>query len=249
MRSRRGVTLVEIAIVVALIGVMAAIGAGMLGETVPAWRTRRAATEFYTTVNAARTMAISDGVEYRIWFEATDPDPSTSATNAGTYWVQKGDAATESSSWDTLPVEMDGANALDGEGYVNLADGEQDSNPSVSIRAFDPELVGPSHGGSDNAIHFGPSGMLLNDADDFTCDVTGDGNADGFICVAFVNKDKAEKGADDVWTVSISRAGFARMFHSDADSIGYSVGTSSTSQPSSSSSGYGGGSGGSEDPT
>ncbi len=240
MRSRRGVTLVEIAIVVALIGVMAAIGAGMLGETIPQWRTRRAATEFYTYANAARSMAISDGVEYRIWSEATDADPSTSSTNVGTYWVQKGDAAAESTDWDTLPVEMDGGNVLDGEGYVNIADGEEDSNPSVSIQAFDPELVGPSHGGSANAIHFGPTGMLLNEADDFACDVTGDGDADGFVCVVFVNKDKAEKGVTDTWTVSISRAGFTRMFHSDSDAVGYAVGTSATSVPTSSSAGYGG---------
>ncbi len=233
MRSRRGVTLIEIAIVVAIVGILAATGAGLLTDTIPSWRTRRAANEFLAQVNAARTMAIADGTEYRIWIETTEADPSAGTSAAGTYWVQKGNAATESSSWDTLPVEMDGANAIQGEGYVNIAEDEEDELPGVTIQTIDPALSGPAHGGSPDAIHFGPSGMLLNDGDDFGCDITGD----GYICVRFVNKEKAEAGESDEWVVAISRAGMARMFHND-DAVGYSVGSGNTTANVSAGAGY-----------
>lgn len=237
MRSRQGVTLIEIAIVVAIVGLLAAVGAGLLTDTIPSWRTRRAANEFFAQVNAARTMAISDGTEYRIWFEATEADPSTSTSAAGTYWVQKGDAATESTSWDTLPVELDGGNSIQGEGYVNIAADEEDELPGVTIQAIDPSLFGPAHGGSPDAIHFGPSGMLLNDGGDFGCDINGDGGGDGFICVRFVNKEKAQAGDSDVWVVSISRAGMARMFHGTTGE-GHAVGSGSTTSSASSGVGY-----------
>ncbi|MBM4368129.1 MAG: prepilin-type N-terminal cleavage/methylation domain-containing protein [Deltaproteobacteria bacterium] len=239
MRSRRGVTLIEIAIVTAIIGILAGIGAGLLTETIPSWRTRRAANEFLAQANAARAMAISDGAEYRIWFETTDADPSASGAGEGTYWVQKGNAAKESSSWDTLPVEMDGANSIQGEGYVNIADGEEDELPGVTIQSIDPALAGPAHGGSPDAIHFGPAGLVLNDGGDFGCDITGDGGSDGFICVRFVNKEKAQAGDSDVWVVSISRAGMARIFHGETG-VGYAAGSDNTTANVSTGTGYAG---------
>ena len=42
-RKRAGVTLVEIAFVVAIIGILAGIGAFLMRDTIPAWRTRKAA--------------------------------------------------------------------------------------------------------------------------------------------------------------------------------------------------------------
>ncbi len=239
MRSRRGVTLMEIALVVAMIGILASIGASMLTKQIPTWRTRRAAKEFLAHVNAARAMAIADGVEYRILIEATEDDPTDSTDAAGAYRVQQGNAASESTEWDTLPVEVGSGDDIGGEGYVNIATGMEDSLPGVTIKTLDPPLFGPSHGGSADAIHFGPSGMVLNDGDDF-----GD---DGFIYVRFVNKKQALEGVDEVLVVSIARGGLARMVGGD-NTIGYSAGSGSTTANAGSGSGYSGGSSGSETP-
>jgi len=240
MGNRRGVSLIEIAIVVAIVGILAAIGAGLLSETIPSWRTRRAANEFLARVNAARAMAIADGTEYRIWFDVTDADPSSSGEAVGTYWIQKGNEGAESTSWDTLPVEMDGANTIAGEGYVNIAEGEEDELPGVTIQDIDPALRGPAHGGSPGAIHFGPAGLVLNDGDDFGCDITGDGGSDGFICVRFVDKEKAQAGhSDQQWVVSISRAGMGRIFHGETG-VGYAAGSDKTTANVSTGTGYAG---------
>lgn len=235
-RSRRGVTLIEIAIVIAIIGVLAGIGAGLLTDMIPTWRTRQAALEFQTAVNQARTLAVADATQYRILFTATDGDVSDGGANEGEYWVQKGDASSDSTEWDTLPVEMTELKVLEGEGYVNIAEGEEDSLPQVSIRNFDPELLGD--GATANAIFFGPRGDIENAPDDFACDITGDGKSDGFVCVTFVNKRKAASGADDSWTVIISRAGMSRLQHSDAGTVGYSAGTGSTTTNDGAGTGY-----------
>ncbi len=238
MRKRRGVTLVEIAIVIAIIGILAAIGAGMLTETMPKWRTRRAALDFVAQVNQARAMAISDSVQYRIHVITTDSDP-TSGDNEGEYSVEKGDLAAASTAWDVLPVDMSGVDTLTGEGYVNIQKDQEDSLPWVSIESPDAALAGAD--GWADSIVFNPRGQIDNPATDFTCDINGSG-ATGFICVTFVNTKAAATGTEDRWVVAISRAGMARMFHGEDAAVGSSSGSSITSTPGATSSGYAGGS-------
>jgi len=240
MRARRGVTLVEIAIVVALIGILAAIGAGMMTELMPSWRTRRAAREFAAQASQARSMAIADNVQYRIWLEETDPDPTTSATNHGIYWVQKGDLAAHSTAWNTLPVEMTGVDDLQGEGYVNIQKDAEDSLPWVSIEAL-PDTLAGTDSWTDSII-FNPRGMLDNPASDYDCDINGDSSADGYICVTFVNQKAALSGKTDEWIVAISRAGAVRLQHGTDDAVGYPAGAQITSQGGSGGDGYAGGS-------
>jgi prepilin-type N-terminal cleavage/methylation domain-containing protein len=238
MRARRGVTLIEIAIVVALIGVLAAIGAGMMNELIPSWRTRRAAREFAAQASQARAMAVSDSAQYRIYIQETDPDPGTGTTNFGMYWVQKGNEASHSTAWDTLPVDMSGTDALWGEGYVNIQDGDEDSLPGVSIKQLPTTLAGED--AWTDSIIFNPRGQLDNPATDFTCDINGDGSGDGYLCVTFVNKKAAAQGKVDEWLVLISRAGSVRLQHGEEAAVGYTSGSAITSQGGSGSTGYAG---------
>jgi prepilin-type N-terminal cleavage/methylation domain-containing protein len=247
MRTRRGVTLVEIAIVVAIIGILAAVGAGMMSDLMPSWRTRRAAREFAAQASQARAMAMSDSVQYRVYIEETDPDPATSSTNHGIYWVQRGDLPSHTTEWDTLPVEMTGSDDLQGEGYVNIQKDAEDSLPWVSIEAL-PDVLAGEDSWTDSII-FNPRGMLDNPATDFTCDINGDGSSDGYICVTFVNQKAALSGREDEWTVLISRAGSVRLQHGQDAAVGYTSGSQVTSQGGSSGDGYAGGSSGSSDPS
>lgn len=214
--------------VVAIIGVLAGIGAGLLNDMIPAWRTRQAAQEFQGAVSQARSLAIADGAEYRILFMDWEDDPAVEGTNIGEYVVQK--KGSGSDGWvlpDTLPVELTDVKELDGEGYVNIGDGQEDSLPQVSLAKVD--LAGDGDPYNVNAIVFSPAGTVENAPDDFACDITGDTFSDGFICIKFVNKRKAVKGADDSWSVIVSRAGMARLHHSDAGTVGHAVGTAANS--------------------
>ena len=236
LASRRGVTLVEIAMVIAIIGVLAGTGSALLSDMIPTWRARQGAIEFQAAVNQARTLAIADSTQYRIVFVAMDESVGTAGANVGEYRVQKGNASSGSTEWDTLPVEMTDTKVLSGEGYVNIADGQEDSLPQVSIKAFATDLLGD--GATANAIFFSPRGTVENPSDDFACDVTGDNKADGFICVPFVNKRKAVQGADDSWSIIISRAGMARIQHSDAGIVGHAVGMEATTTATGDVTGY-----------
>ena len=241
MRSRRGVTLVEIAIVVAIIGVLAALGAGMVNKLIPSWRTRRAALDFSAAANQARAMAIADNVQYRLYVSGADSDPGSGELNYGEYWVQRGDAASNTSAWDTLPVEMSGTDSLQGEGYVNIQKDAEDSLPGVSLKEFATPLTGVD--AWTNSIVFNPRGQLDNPSDDFGCDINADGGADGYICVSFVNKKSAAEGVTDEWHVLISRAGMVRLQHGDEEenAVGYPAGYSLTSSPGAGATGYQGG--------
>lgn len=241
MRSRRGVTLIEIAIVVAIIGVLASIGAGMLTKIIPSWRTRRAAMDFATAVSEARAMAIADNKQYRVHVTTGDPDTTSGTDNYGEYWVQRGDAASDTTAWDTLPVDMSGSDDVFEQGYVNIQKDQEDSLPGVSLREFTTPLTGVD-GWSDSLV-FGPRGLLDNPPDDFGCDINSDGSSDGYICVTFVNKKAAVEGQTDEWNVLISRAGMVRLQHGESgdDAVGYPAGSSITSTPGSTPTGYQGG--------
>lgn len=240
MHGRRGVTLVEIAIVVAIIGVLAAIGAAMLNDLIPSWRTRRAALDFAAAAEQARAMAIADNVQYRVYFTESDSDPATGTLNYGEYYVQRGDEPSHTTAWDTLPVDMSGTDNMQEEGHVNIQKDAEDSLPGVSLETPSAALAGVDTWS--NSLVYNPRGQLDNPANDFSCDANNDGSNDGYVCVTFVNKKALLAGRTDKWTVLISRAGMTRLQHND-ETVGYTAGAAITTSPGSTSSGYAGGSG------
>lgn len=217
-RGLRGVTLLEIAIVVAIIGIMAALGGTLLTELLPSWRTRRAAQEFATALNQCRQMAIAQGVEYRVRLGAADAGLDSPGDNVGTYFIERGDAGAGSTTWDTLPWDMDGSGAQTGEGTVDISKGGEDELPGVSIAQWDA-IAGVS-GGDD--IVCSPRGWLENPVSDF------DGT--GYIGITFVNKVARAKGRTDQWTVRVSRGGMVRMEPNGTALVASTSGTPDASQ-------------------
>jgi prepilin-type N-terminal cleavage/methylation domain-containing protein len=225
-RGRRGVSLLEIAIVVAIVGILAAVAGTMLTDTIPSWRTRRAAKEFASTLNKCRQLAISQGVEYRVRMAAYDTGLDASSVSTGAYFVERGNLAADSTEWDILPWDMDGSGTQTGEGTVVITEGGEDALRGVSIKQWDT-IAGVD--GDD--IVFGPRGSLLNPAGDLT--------DDGYLDIIFVNKVARLRGGTDEWTVMVSRGGLVRLESNRQPAVGAAGGTPSASTwTSSSGSGY-----------
>ena len=71
-KRRQGVSLVEIALVIAIFGIMSAMAAQSMAGMVPSYRTKQAAREFYVNVQKARDLAIAEGREYRVRVACSD---------------------------------------------------------------------------------------------------------------------------------------------------------------------------------
>lgn len=245
--SRAGFSLVEMAITVAIIGILSVLGVALMEDTVPGWRTRRAAIQFAEHVNTARMMAIAESVQMRIVLDAydTDMDAYGGLNSVGAYRIQKGDESVGSSAWDTLPADMDGSDSLTWEGTVNFSEGEESSLTGVSIDNWGT-ISGVA--GESNTLTFSPRGWMQNPATDFACDTDDDGEGDGYICIDFVNKKARAHGRTEVWRVMISRGGIARLRSPEGTAVGAPAGTDATTTVGGSPTGYDGASGGSSDP-
>jgi Tfp pilus assembly protein FimT len=218
------VTLVEVAIVVAIIGILAALGGSMLTDLLPSWRARRAAKEFAARVTMCRNLAVAQDVECRIRLTAYDPDLSDNLT-IGQYFVELGNASRGSTSWDILPFEDPGATSdlQTGDGTVDIGVGGQDELGGVSIDNWGT-ITG-------NALVFNPRGLLRNGVGDFA--------DDGYVAVKFANTRARRKGNVDDWKVRVSRGGLVRIEPSRTLSVGGTAGTATASTAAASSgSGY-----------
>ncbi|MDP2317671.1 MAG: GspH/FimT family pseudopilin [Pseudomonadota bacterium] len=217
-RQRRGgVTLVEIAIVIAIIGILAAVAGTLLNDTLPSWRTRRASRELSAALNQCRQLAIAQGVEYRVRMADSDPDLNGSSESVGSYFIERGNAATGSTAWDILPWDMDGSGTETGEGTVVLTEGGEDAQRGVSIAPWNP-----ISGVDGDDIVFSPRGWLVNPVSDF--------NADGYVEITFVNKRARANGQTDDWTVMVSRGGLVRLESNRQTPVGAPSGTPSASE-------------------
>ncbi|MFZ5478667.1 MAG: pilus assembly FimT family protein [Myxococcota bacterium] len=226
LSGRRGLSLLEMAITVAIIGILATMATGLMTQALPSWRTRQAARQFAADLASARARAISENVEYRIRLTAFDSDLAGTSPSVGTYYVERGNRDAGSTTWDILPVDLDGSGTLTGEGTVDISEGGQDELVDVSIEDWTT---------SDGTIVFSPRGWIENDATDF--------DSRGYIEVTFVNKAARRRGEIDEWTVVVARGGLVRLEPTAGTPVGNTFGTVVESWASGGA-GYTGGSGG-----
>lgn len=220
--SRSGFSLIEMAVVVAIFGILAALSASMLTSFIPTWRTRKAALEFASDLNHMRMAAIKDNIQYRVKVETWDSDlANADADNVGSWLLQAGNLASSSTSWDTLPVDMNGRSS-DGDGTVVITRDGANELPWVSI--VEPDV---------KTVIFSPRGWVDNPAADFSLSTT------GYLTFTFSNKRVAVEGATEEWYVLVSRGGVVRVTASknDWDPSG-AIGTDGTGEPSGSGTGY-----------
>lgn len=207
--QRRGFTMIEMAITLAIIGILTGIGIWMSSNMLPTWRTKAAAQQFAAQVQQCRMLAVRANAECRILLVDYDTDISDpDADNVGEYWVALGNRSNNSTAWDILPVdsETDGSDDDTSQGKINLAKGYPDYKRYVSIDDWGDGYIGGPNFGNDNALVFGPRGFLTNPVTDFT--------GEGYIEVTFVNKYARGEGLAEDFTVKVSRSGMARIDNS-----------------------------------
>jgi len=212
--GQQGFTILELVIVVAIIGILAAIGYSVSSNLLPRYRTQQAANRFADDVNNLRASAIADNREYRI--ELIDYDEAAgvgTGDNVGEWWLEAGDRSSGSNSWEILPVDADDDEADDftNEGMVIISKGGAQELPDVSLAAW-PSLAGPTYAGDScaDSIVFSPRGWVVNPNSDF--------GASGYITLTFVNKAALRRGVTENFSVNISRSGMARV---DINSVRY----------------------------
>lgn len=88
--NRKGVTLIELIVVMVIIAIGALLLAPNIGAWLPNYRLRSATRDIVSTLRTANMKAVSTNLEYRVQFNASPP---------GTYWIERGDQSSNSSNW------------------------------------------------------------------------------------------------------------------------------------------------------
>ena len=221
---RRGFTIAEVAVVLAIMVVVLAIGWGSMRDSFPRYRLIHTAKALQTDLMHMRNLAIETNRQARLHLSGPGGDCATDSSLWGGGWeLALGDSSRSSSSWDVLPVDAeDGSDDLAGEGTIDFGAGGDGSGREVCMSEWG-SISGPGTNNED-AIVFDPRGWVANPGSDFA--------ATGYIEITLVDQAGARKGVEDEIVVRISRAGLIRLESSlspDGPASTASVGTGEAS--------------------
>ncbi len=202
-RSRAGFTMLEFAIVFALVGILVAIGYGSIRNLLPRYRMIQVSKQLKNDLAGLRILAIEQNREARLKLDESDSawqDPSS--PQAGRWLLQAGNRHLNSRSWDTLPLDgEDGVDTHQSVGTVDLSKGGNRESHGISLVPWGA-FKGPGLNNV-NAIVFSPKGWVTNPPGDFS--------TDGYLELTLVNKLAQIEGIDDTVTLHIARSGMVRM--------------------------------------
>ena len=202
-RTNRGVTLIEVMIVVAIIGILSGIAAWTAHRLFPKYRSKAAAMEFAKYVDMCRMYAIRTNRECRVAILDSDSSPASLGSNTGKYSIALGDASINSTTWDLLPEDTfsDASDDQQHHGIIDLSTGQHIQH-DVSIVYTTGDIGGPRTGLTDSIV-FSPKGYILNPSTDF--------NSEGYIEISFASKVALNEGVNDVYVVMITKFGMTRL--------------------------------------
>jgi prepilin-type N-terminal cleavage/methylation domain-containing protein len=87
--NKRGVTLIELVVVMVIIAIGAVLLVPNIGVWLPNYRLRSATRDIVSTMRTAQMKAVSTNFEYRAYFNAGE----------GRYWIERGNQNTGSTNW------------------------------------------------------------------------------------------------------------------------------------------------------
>lgn len=191
--NRRAHSLVELAIAVAVVAVLAGIGWGVFQDRFTTYRMLDVARMLQSDLATLRSLAIDTNREARVHFVEADTAMDPDDAQHGAWELQMGNRSSGSTEWDTLPIDVGGV--------VDSSEGERSLEPDGRNEA---RFVSLATWGTleDDAIRFTPRGWLGNGAGDYV---------DGEIVLKVVNKRALGKGATEEVTLRVARSGLVRM--------------------------------------
>ncbi len=207
---RAGFTLIELAVVLAILVVVAAVGWGTMRSHLPRFRLVRAGKALKGDLMYLRNYAISSSRETRLRFVSTGGDCAGDFDAWGGAWaLEVGNRSSASTAWEFLPQDAveDGTDDDQSEGTVDLGSGPTASR-NVCLVGWS-EIGGPGSGNAD-AVVFSPRGRLTNPGSDFS-------EGSGWIVVDLVNQSAARQGLDDSLQVMVNRVGNVNLVSSLSD--------------------------------
>jgi len=199
---RRGFTLLELLVVLAIVLIAALIGAGTVQPYLPRFRMVSTAKSLRADIRMLQTLALQTGRQTRMRLVSPAGDCSNPDEWGGGWVLELGDRSVNSTSWDILPPDAlkDGSDDDQSEGTVDLGPDGANAARGICMKSWDT-LEGPGAGNSDSLV-FSPRGSLANPVTDFP---------DGYIRLTFSNQYAAQQGIIDEMQVMVSAAGWSGL--------------------------------------
>jgi prepilin-type N-terminal cleavage/methylation domain-containing protein len=91
--NRKGVTLIELVVVMVIIAIAAVFFVPNIGAWLPNYRLRSTARDIVSTMRTAQMKAVSSNVEYRVYFHFDAGDGKYR------YWIERGNLSSGSTNW------------------------------------------------------------------------------------------------------------------------------------------------------
>jgi prepilin-type N-terminal cleavage/methylation domain-containing protein len=220
----RGYTLIEMAVVFAILGIIAGLGWSNMSNFFPRFHTNQAATSLKTDLMVLRKMAVESNRETRLRFISHGGSCSASSVGGGSWEMSIGDKSIGSTSWDLLPEDTVEDN-VDDDQALALRTINRNSNSSATNVCLENwgAIQGPAINSANNkdAIVFSPRGWLRNPSGDFS--------QNGFIEIVLHNLEALRGQLVHKVTVQIASSGMVRIYSYETDYNQNQVGVSTSS--------------------